>query len=134
MIILLPYAQCIANKATVFATSSAQVALLTNCLRALSYCIKDEHQTDALKEVRDVSCPSLSIRVKTDCCSPQDRRKLLTTFQQQELLSDSKKKYNAIFRKEEILNENFKIFVQNYQRAYGGKVTEDSGTTQFKIA
>ena len=133
MIILLPYTQCIANKATVFATSRAQVALLTNCLRALSYCIKDEHQTDALKEVRDVSCLPLSICVQTDRCSSQDRRKLLTTFQQQELVSDSKRKYDAIFGKEEILNEDFKIFLQNYQRAYRGKVTEDNGTTQFKI-
>lgn len=78
-------------------------------------------------------CPPLSMCVKTDCCSPQDRRKLLTTFQQQELVSDGKKKYDAIFGKEEILNEDFKIFVQNYQRAYGGKVTEDNGTAQFKI-
>ena len=51
--------QCIANKAKVFATSSAQVALLTNCLQALSYCIKDEHQKKTLRKVRDVSMYTL---------------------------------------------------------------------------
>ena len=75
-------------------------------------------------------CTPLSIQ--TDCCSPQDRRRLKTTFQQQELVSDSKRKYDASFGKEESLNENFKIFVQNYRRAYEGKIAEDEGTNQLK--
>ena len=57
----------------------------------------------------------------------------MTAFQQQELLSDGKRKYDAVFGKEKSLNENFKRFVQNYQRAYEGKFTEDEGTNQLKI-
>ena len=48
-------------------------------------------------------------------------------------MSDGRRKYDANFGKEETLNEEFKMFVQNYQRAYEGKFTEDKGVNQPNI-
>ena len=130
-----PRTQCVVNKAAVFATSSAQVALLTNCLRALSHCISDDHQRDALEAVKILMYQCLPM---SQCMSRlvdllQDRKRLLTTFQQQKLVSDGRRKYDAVFNQEVKLNEEYRIFVQNYQRAYEGRFSGKQGKNRLKV-
>ena len=50
------WAQIVANKASIFATSPAQVALLERCLKALLHCIEDAQQGDAIKKVQMQHC------------------------------------------------------------------------------
>ena len=48
----------------------------------------------------------------------QDLKRLHKAFRQQKLVSIAKRKYDANFGSEQKLNEEFRIFVQNYQRAF----------------
>ena len=62
----------------------------------------------------------------------QDMERLHKAFDQQELVSDAKRTYDATFGSEQKLNKEFRMFVRNYQRAFEQNVCRKEGKNLIK--